>query len=61
MRGGRIGDERGIAAPVLVAEEHRQAPVATLRHMVRDTGNDDAPKPGHAAREQAVRAFVNLV
>ena len=42
MRGARISDPRKIAAPVLVAEEHRQAPVAALGHMVRDTGNDDA-------------------
>ena len=61
MRGGRIGDQREIAVPVLVAEKHRQAPVAALGHMVRDTGNDDAGQSRHAARVWPLRALVNLV
>ena len=39
-----------ISAIVLVVEDRRQPPDATLRNVVSDTGNDDAGHSSHGAR-----------
>lgn len=48
--GAAIAQQRKVKRAVLVAEEHRQAPVAALGDVMRHAGKDYARKPGHGGR-----------
>lgn len=56
-----IGDEGEIGAAIVVGEEHREAAIAALRHMMRDAGDDDAGETGHARGVAGEGMGVNLV
>jgi len=45
-----LGQEVQIGAAIPVIEKGLQAPVAPLRHVMRDTGNHDAGETGHGGR-----------
>ncbi len=47
LRRARFRQQREVSGAVLIAEKHWQPPIAPLRDMVRDLGNDDAGESGH--------------
>ena len=47
-RGGGIVQQFQIEVAIVVTEENRHAPIATLGDVVRHTGDDDPGEPGHA-------------
>jgi hypothetical protein len=58
-RATMAGEQVAVERIVLVAEERPGSPVATLGDMVRETGDDDTSKAGHAASCRARGLLVN--
>ncbi len=54
----RVGEQRSVQRMILVAETGRLASIATLGHMTRQTGNDEA-RP--EMTRQASRAMVDIL
>src|SRR5712664_2039829 len=48
-RAAMAGEQVAVERIVVVTEERPGLPIATLGDMVRETGNDDTGKAGHAA------------
>jgi hypothetical protein len=60
-RPAALRQQRAICGVVVVVEEDLLAPVAALRHMMRDAGCDDPRQACHERRVATVRGCVKSV
>jgi hypothetical protein len=61
MRRAPLPHQREIGGAILIAKEDRQAPVATLRDVVRNRRDNDARQAGHDGRVSTDVQCVNYV
>jgi hypothetical protein len=55
-----VRDKVAIEGVVVLAEEHLLPVIATLRHVVRDAGNNGAGKAGHGGKPSAFGTYCEL-